>query len=221
MSSVARTAATAASPTTYGPPRLQAVFTRMSDQSAPTYPVSRTKLGRDGDSVRPGPHNSFGVERHVSDQGSRSPFYCQAISLPPPANIVLDRRLSRFLGYRLRRRLLRFKAAPGAQNRPNDPCQLVRKCHDDNVYMCSRSQAAQPFAECGIGCRQRRHSGTCAVDRQLAQVYVATLPRLVIPFRRGLPTVVCCRGTRPSQAARSRPRAKLCPLPMAAQEQSR
>src|SRR5271156_3578990 len=42
------------------------------------------------------------------------------------------------------------------------------------------------------------------------------LPRLVMPTSRGLPPVVTWRGTSPSQAARSRPRAKLCPSPMAA-----
>jgi hypothetical protein len=42
------------------------------------------------------------------------------------------------------------------------------------------------------------------------------LPRLLIPTRRGLPPVVTCRGTKPSQAARSRLRAKLSPWPMAA-----
>jgi hypothetical protein len=32
------------------------------------------------------------------------------------------------------------------------------------------------------------------------------LPRLLIPTRRGLPPVVTCRGTKPSHAAKSRPR---------------
>jgi hypothetical protein len=41
-------------------------------------------------------------------------------------------------------------------------------------------------------------------------------PRLLIPTRRGLPPVVTCRGTKPSHAAKSRPRAKLSPWPMAA-----
>jgi hypothetical protein len=33
----------------------------------------------------PGPHKTFGVERHFLDQGSRTPVDCQAISLQPPA----------------------------------------------------------------------------------------------------------------------------------------
>ena len=42
------------------------------------------------------------------------------------------------------------------------------------------------------------------------------LPRLVIPSKRGLPPVVACRGTSPSQAARSRPRANVFAPPTAA-----
>jgi hypothetical protein len=42
------------------------------------------------------------------------------------------------------------------------------------------------------------------------------LPRLVMPRRRGLPPVVICRGTNPSQAAKSLARAKVAPLPIAA-----
>src|SRR5208337_4486087 len=42
------------------------------------------------------------------------------------------------------------------------------------------------------------------------------LPRLLIPSSFGLPPVVNCRGTRPSQAARSRPWSKLSAWPTAA-----
>ena len=42
------------------------------------------------------------------------------------------------------------------------------------------------------------------------------LPRLVMPSSRGLPPVVAWRGTRPSQAARSRPRANVPASPTAA-----
>ena len=42
------------------------------------------------------------------------------------------------------------------------------------------------------------------------------LPRLLMPSSRGLPPVVICRGTSPSQAARSRPRANVPALPIAA-----
>jgi hypothetical protein len=42
------------------------------------------------------------------------------------------------------------------------------------------------------------------------------LPRLVIPSSLGVPPVVAWRGTSPSQAARSRPRPKVRPSPIAA-----
>ena len=52
------------------------------------------------------------------------------------------------------------------------------------------------------------------MDQKLAEILVA---RLLISTRRGLPPVVTCRGTKPSRAAaKSRPRAKLSPWPMAA-----
>ena len=38
--------------------------------------------------ARSGPHKLFGVERRFLNQVSRTPFDCQAISLPPLANIV-------------------------------------------------------------------------------------------------------------------------------------
>jgi hypothetical protein len=47
---------------TYGPPRLQAVIARVSDQSAPTYPVSRTKPRPRWRSARPGSHNLVGIQ---------------------------------------------------------------------------------------------------------------------------------------------------------------
>jgi hypothetical protein len=47
---------------TYGPPRLQAAIARVSDQSAPTYPVSRTKPRPRWRSARPGSHNLVGIQ---------------------------------------------------------------------------------------------------------------------------------------------------------------
>ena len=38
--------------------------------------------------ARPGPHKLFGGERRFLNQVSRTPIACQAISLPPLANIV-------------------------------------------------------------------------------------------------------------------------------------
>ena len=129
---------------TDGPPRLQAVIARVSDQSAPTYPVSRTKPRPRWRSARPGSHNLVGVKRHVGHQISKPPFYCQAISLPPPANIVghlcwfgAPARFPRLQG--CSDSFSRFEGLSRAQYRPGDPCELVRQRHDDGVYMRPRS----------------------------------------------------------------------------------
>jgi hypothetical protein len=57
-------------------------------QSASTYPASGSCPRPRWRSARPGPHKTLGVERHFLNQGSSTPFDCQAISLPPLANIV-------------------------------------------------------------------------------------------------------------------------------------
>src|ERR1700719_1042403 len=57
-------------------------------QSASTYPASGSCPRPRWRSARPGPHKTRGVERHFLNQGSSTPFDCQAISLPPLANIV-------------------------------------------------------------------------------------------------------------------------------------
>ncbi len=64
------------------------VFTTWSDQSTPTYPTSETSSRPRWRSARPGPHKTRGVERHFLNQGSRTPVDCQAISLPPPADLI-------------------------------------------------------------------------------------------------------------------------------------
>jgi len=72
---------------TYGPPRLQEIFTIWSVQSATTYPVSGLKAWPRWRSARPSPHKHDGVERHFFNQVSRTPVDCQPISFSPPANI--------------------------------------------------------------------------------------------------------------------------------------
>ena len=74
----------------------------------------------------------------IGHQISKPPFYCQAISFPPPADVAdRSRRLGAQSIFRLqdyRNSLSRFEAVSRAQQRPGDPGQLVRKCHDDDVY---------------------------------------------------------------------------------------
>ena len=113
------------------------------------------------------------------------------------------------------------------QNRPGDPCCLVR--HGDD---CQTSRLA--FQECGepfvrpfrVGfCLpdKRRHS----YDKQLAQILVAhplpgrASPRdvpkgLVIRPNRSFPPLDRLVGVKPNHAANSRPFLNWCPLPMLA-----
>lgn len=72
---------------TYAPPRPQAVLG--SDQSTPTYPVTRqSHLGQDGDPRVLVLTKATASERHFLCQVSRTPVDCQAISLPPPADFI-------------------------------------------------------------------------------------------------------------------------------------
>ena len=73
---------------TYGPPRLQVILSRtplsvcFNVSGLGLFPRPRWRY------ARPGPHKTLGIERHFLKQVSRTPFDCQAISLPPLANIV-------------------------------------------------------------------------------------------------------------------------------------
>ena len=74
---------------TYGPPRLQELFSRQPMISL----LQRIRLRRHAAQprwryARSRPHKSLGVERRFLNQASRTPFDCQAISLSPLANII-------------------------------------------------------------------------------------------------------------------------------------
>jgi hypothetical protein len=72
---------------TYGVPLRKWFSTSWSNQSASTYPVSGSiSPGQDGDPRILVLIRMSATIRHFFDQGSRMPFDCQAISLPPPAN---------------------------------------------------------------------------------------------------------------------------------------
>jgi hypothetical protein len=60
---------------------------------------------------------------------------------------------------------------------------------------------------------QRWHGRSGAVDDSIRRYL---FPRLLMPSSFGLPPVVCCFGTSPSQAPRSRPRLNAAPSPTAA-----
>jgi hypothetical protein len=77
-------------------------------------------------------------------------------------------------------------------------------------------RASNPFAQRPSGVSRFAIDGSAERAPWMSNFRRYLLPRLLILERRGLPPVVDCLGTRPSQAARSRPLAKLSALPMAA-----
>ena len=94
-----------------------------------------------------------------------------------------------------------------------DPGQLAGERDHDLVLVGSSDEAAQPLAHRGRARRERRQGRSGAMDQERAQVGVASLrdaekPRLAAGRR--------LTGTSPSQAARSRARRKVSPVPIAA-----
>ena len=161
-------------------------------------------------SARPSPHKQHGIIAPFFDQGSRTPVDCQAISLFPtrkPPRSVRRRRLCR-QGHQLV-----IKSLSSSQHGPRDPHELVGERHHCNILMSAGQQSLCPTAQRCIALGQVWQCSPRAMDEQPSKVLVASLAD---PGRRGLPPVVDWRGTRPSHAARSRPRAKELALPTAA-----
>src|SRR4051794_22694060 len=135
---------------TYGPPRpqgfVQAELISLRQRIRPRVePRPRWR------SARPGPHKLHGIECHFLNQGSRTPVGCQAISLPPLADIIADVRLvapsANLASSRLHRHHL--EAALPPQDGPSNPGELVRQRHRGGVWVTASEQATQPFAERG------------------------------------------------------------------------
>ncbi len=91
---------------------------------------------------------------------------------------------------------------------------------------CSRSPPRLCFAEHAepadaptariLRCPYLTRSSTARARGSACDGDVRLLPRLLMPNSFCLPPVEYCRGTTPTQAAKSRPRRKAAPLPMAA-----
>jgi hypothetical protein len=99
------------------------------------------------------------------------------------------------------------------QDHPHDPRQLVRKGNDSGI-LCTRCISARSQPPSGVALVKSVGSADLAPWISSFRKYL--LPRFVMPTKRGFPPVVIWRGTSPSQAARSRPRANASPLPIAA-----
>jgi hypothetical protein len=167
--------------------------------------------------ARSGPHKTLGVERRFLNQASGTPFDCQALSSSPsrkPSSVEQRPRTLIDQTLRCHRHSSGGKTLSAPQHRPGDPGQLVGEGDDRDVAMGSAHEALRPSAKrrvalSHIGQRRARAPWISCLRRYL-------LPRLLIPSSFGFPPVVNCRGTRPSHAARSRPRSKLSARPTAA-----
>jgi len=92
--------------------------------------------------------------------------------------------------------------AVSCEHRPSNPRKLVGQRYGHDVAVCSRKQSLNPPAERRIFLGKTRESRARPVDQQHPQVTVAALADMQ---QLGFPPVVACRGTKPNQAAKSRP----------------
>ena len=102
---------------------------------------------------------------------------------------------------------------PPPQHRPGDPGQFIGESDDRDILVYSRQQALRPASQCRILLRKMRESRRAP---SISSFRRNLFPRLLMPRSFGLPPVVDCLGTSPSDAARSRALAKLSPRPIAA-----
>ena len=128
------------------------------------------------------------------------------------------RRLSRFVNASpipsCKRRRIGIERLFTPQHGKGDAGELVGQS-DDSGVLCMRARSARNHPPSGVSLLES--VGRTALAPWIRSLRRWQLPRLVIPARRGLPPVVICRGTRPSHAARSRPRANVRPSPIAAE----
>ena len=82
------------------------------------------------------------------------------------------------------------------------------------VFTCARASSPRSQPPSGVSLLDKVGRAARAPWISILRRYL--LPRLLIPSSFGLPPVVICFGTSPSQAARSRPRPKVSALPIAA-----
>jgi hypothetical protein len=101
-----------------------------------------------------------------------------------------------------------------AQHTPGDTGELVGRA-TASLFLCSRSDAVlSQSPKLYRGQLYGRISRTLAAWINKVRRYL--LPRLEMRPRIDRPPVLYCRGTRPSQAPKSRPRSKASPVPIAA-----
>ena len=99
------------------------------------------------------------------------------------------------------------------QHGPGDACQFIGDCHHALVVGSTLRQPPLPLPKsCSVVLHAEQYCAS-TVDQHATQINVAAL---AMPYSFCLPPVEYCRGTTPTQAAKSRPRRKAASLPIAA-----
>ncbi len=111
-------------------------------------------------------------------------------------------------GYRLM-----FIPLATKQHCPGNACEFVGDGDDDLVARGSGFELMHPSSEAAGVVLDAIEHRTCTMDEHAAQIFVAPLADAQ---QSGLTASGALLGTRPSQAAKSRPLRKAAPLPMAA-----
>ena len=100
------------------------------------------------------------------------------------------------------------------QDGPSDPRQLVGERNCQNIAMHAPRSRREPRSKTvPRPARRMEQNGTGTLDEERAQI---AIPALGDAAKDGAIPVDICFGTRPSQAAKSRPLQKAVPLPIAA-----
>ena len=99
------------------------------------------------------------------------------------------------------------------QHGPGDARQFVGNCYHDFVARSTLGQSVHPLPQSSSVVLDAKQYRPSTVDQHATQINVAALADAESFC---FPPVEYCRGTTPTQAAKSRPRRKAAPLPMAA-----
>ena len=149
-----------------------------ADQSASTYPASRSCLRPWWRYARSGPHKTPGVRsRRFLNQVSKAPFNCQAIpSSPSRKHLSAERRaVSDRRSLRRRGRSDCRESLVASQHRPSDPRQLIGEGDDRNVAMGAAYEPLRPPAERSVALSHVGQCGAGSMDQLSPQVLVAAL----------------------------------------------
>ena len=190
---------------------------RPVDQSASTYPASETCSLPRWRYARSGPHKIIGVQRRVFLQDSRPPFdcHCQAIlwsTSRKPIRPSSPERLGRSI-LTQPRAILWPRILSHAARLPRQCGRAYWRAPRPPHWDEPCRPGSYPTSQSGVLLGEMRHADRAPWISSL-RIYLS--PRLVMPRSLALPPVENCRGTRPSQAERSRPCANASALPTAA-----